>query len=115
MRDEASFTIVVTTLLIAKYVKSKMTRECTLGQIDFFDVKYKYTASLLVKEQFQEGIPQVMHSPKLDAVETDEEGFPLLFPEEQSGCAGKMRSESPMTQGRTCRDHLKAEKSSATT
>ena len=35
-------------------------------------------------------------SPELDAVETDEVGLSIAFPEEQSGCAGK-RAESKIT------------------
>ena len=33
---------------------------------------------------------------KLDAVETDEVGLSIAFPEEQSGCAGK-KAESKIT------------------
>ena len=40
-------------------------------------------------------------SPELDAVETDEVGLSMAFPEEQSGCAGKgLRTKSQMTQMR---------------
>ena len=35
-------------------------------------------------------------SPKLDAVETDEVGLSIAFPDKQSGCAGK-KAESKIT------------------
>ena len=43
-------------------------------------------------------IPHVVReiSPKLDAVETDEVGLSIAFPEEQSGCAGK-KAENKIT------------------
>ena len=50
--DEASCKT-VTTFLVAEYVKSKMTRECNLGQVGFNDKGYKDAANLPVK-QFQE-------------------------------------------------------------
>ena len=37
-------------------------------------------------------------SPKLDAVETDEVGLSIAFPEEQSGSTGKKKAESKITE-----------------
>ena len=57
--NEASYWIVCT-FLVAEEVKSKMTRGCNLGQVGVFHVQYKYAASLLMTEQFQERIPHVV-------------------------------------------------------
>ena len=57
--DEALCKI-VTIFLVAEKIRSKMTRECNLGQLVFNDKGYKEAANLPVKQQFQERIPHVV-------------------------------------------------------
>ena len=40
---------IVNAFLVAEYVKSKMTRECDLGQVNFIDEGFEGAANLFVK------------------------------------------------------------------
>ena len=51
---------IVNTFLVAKYVKSKMTRERDLSQVNFIDQGFESAANLLVKYQFHQRIPHVV-------------------------------------------------------
>ena len=54
--DDASCRI-VNNFLVAEYIKSKMTRERDLGQVNFIDERFEGAANLLV---LQRRIPQVV-------------------------------------------------------
>ena len=49
---EASFRI-VSTFLVSEYIKSKMTRERDLDQVNFIDEGFEGAANLLVKSKLQ--------------------------------------------------------------
>ena len=56
--DEASCRILTT--FVAEYIKSKMTRERDLGQVNFIDKGYESAANLPVKQELNKEIPHVV-------------------------------------------------------
>ena len=98
MRPSCRF---VNTFLVAEYIKSKMTRERDLSQVNFIDKGFESAANLLVQYQFHQGISTCCVqklSSELEVVETHKKlGFPChgTLKVQQGtvkGCARKKRS-----------------------
>ena len=51
---------IMCTFFVAEFVKSKMTRECDLSQVNFIDKGYEDAANLLVEQHLQQRIPHVV-------------------------------------------------------
>ena len=107
---------IVNTFLVAGSIKSKVTRECDLSQVNFIDKGFEDAANPLVALQLHLGFHMLCakHSPELDAVETPEVGLSTDSPEEQNGRAGKRLRAKPQVMQCVRESHIEPDEEHST-